>query len=95
MGSASRLTLADIFNLFDQQTVVKYDTWTTLTFGGPANPNFGQPTSEIVARPQIQAPGRFASARDSSSRILLSPPCGKTSARLPACHPASRVLRFL
>jgi TonB dependent receptor/Carboxypeptidase regulatory-like domain/TonB-dependent Receptor Plug Domain len=57
MGGARRLTLlADIFNLFDQQTVLNYDTWTALTFGGPANPNFGQPTSEIIAGPQIQAP---------------------------------------
>jgi len=57
MGGARRLTLlADIFNLFDQQTVLNYDAWTSLTFGGPANPNYGQPTSQIIAGPQIQAP---------------------------------------
>jgi hypothetical protein len=54
---ARRLTLmADVFNLFDTQTVQNYDTWTSLTFGGPANPNFGQPTSGILAGPQIQNP---------------------------------------
>jgi len=52
-----RLTvLADIFNLFDQQIVQNYDTFTSLTFGGGPNPNFGQPTSQILAGPQIQAP---------------------------------------
>ena len=36
MGGARRLTvLADFFNLFNQQIVQDYDTWTTLTFGGP------------------------------------------------------------
>jgi hypothetical protein len=54
---ARRLTvMADVFNLFDSQTVLNYDSWTSLTFGGPANPNFGQPTSGILAGPQIQAP---------------------------------------
>jgi hypothetical protein len=54
---ARRFTLmADVFNLFDAQTVLNYDTWTSLTFGGPANPNFGQPTSGILAGPQIQNP---------------------------------------
>jgi hypothetical protein len=56
MGERRLTLLADIFNLFDQQTVLNYDTWTTLTFGGPPNPNYGQPTSEIIAGPQIQAP---------------------------------------
>src|SRR5262249_27050159 len=57
LGSDRRLTvLADIFNLFDQQIVTAYDTYTSLTFGAGANPNFGQPTSQIVFGPQIQAP---------------------------------------
>jgi hypothetical protein len=54
-----RLTLmADIFNLFDAQTVLNYDTWTSFTLGGPANPNFGQPTSSVpaISGPQIQTP---------------------------------------
>jgi len=56
-GRDRRLTvLADIFNLFNQQIVQNYDTFTALTFGAGANPNFGQPTSEIIAGPQIQAP---------------------------------------
>jgi len=57
MGGARRLTvLADVFNLFNQQIVQSYDTWTSLTFGAGPNPNFGQETSAILAGPQIQAP---------------------------------------
>jgi hypothetical protein len=57
VGGMRKLTLmADIFNLLNTQTVLNYDTWTSLTFGGPANPNFGQPTSEILAGPQVQPP---------------------------------------
>ena len=59
MRGARRLTvLADIFNMFNQQIVQDYDTWTSLTFGAGPNPNFGQPTSEVigVGGPQIQAP---------------------------------------
>ena len=48
--------MADAFNLFNSQTVLNYDTWTSLTFGGHSNPNFGQPTSGIIAGPQIQIP---------------------------------------
>jgi hypothetical protein len=57
LGGARKLTvLADIFNLFDEQIVTGYDTFTSLTFGAGPNPNFGQRTSEIIAGPQIQAP---------------------------------------
>jgi outer membrane receptor protein involved in Fe transport len=57
VGGARRLTvLADVFNLFDQQTVQIYDTWTSLTFGAGPNPNFGESTSQIVAGPQLQTP---------------------------------------
>ncbi len=54
-----RLTLvADIFNVFNQQTVLNYDTWSLVAFGGAANPNFGQPTSSVqnVPGPLIQTP---------------------------------------
>jgi hypothetical protein len=57
LGGDRRVTLlADVFNLFDQQIVQNYDTWTSLTFGGGPNPNFGQPTSQILAGPQVQIP---------------------------------------
>ena len=57
LGRERRVTvLADVFNLFNQQIVQNYDTFTALTFGAGAIPNFGQPTSEIIAGPQIQAP---------------------------------------
>ena len=69
-GRDRRLTvLADIFNLFNQQIVQNYDTFTALTFGAGANPNFGQPTSEIIAGPQIQAP-RQTRASYSDAREL-------------------------
>jgi hypothetical protein len=56
LGTRKLTVMADIFNLFEQQVVQNYDTWTNLTFGAPANPNFGQPTSLILSGPQIQAP---------------------------------------
>jgi hypothetical protein len=57
LGGDRRVTLlADIFNLFDQQIVQNYDNFTSLTFGGGPNPNFGQPTSQILAGPQFQTP---------------------------------------
>jgi TonB dependent receptor-like, beta-barrel len=56
LGTRRLTLLADIFNLFNQQIVQNYDTWASLTFGAGPNPNFGQPTSQIVAGPQIQAP---------------------------------------
>ena len=59
LSAARKVTLlADIFNLFDQQIVQNYDNFTALTFGAPANPNFGQPTSSVnfVNTTQIQAP---------------------------------------
>src|SRR5262249_29153188 len=54
-----RLTLvADIFNLFNQQTVQAYDDFVTLPNGAGANPNFGYTTSSAlnVGGTQIQAP---------------------------------------
>ena len=49
--------LADVFNLFDTQTVLMYDQWTQLT--GPApNPDFGAPVTQVLggAPPQFQTP---------------------------------------
>jgi outer membrane receptor for Fe3+-dicitrate len=55
-GRGSRLTLiGDVFNLFNQSTVLDYDNFTESTFGAP-NPNFGQPTSSVLAGPQFQTP---------------------------------------
>ena len=50
--------LADIFNLFNQQTVLDYDNWTEITFAAGPNPNFGLPTSSLFAGnpPQYQTP---------------------------------------
>jgi len=49
--------LADIFNLFNTQTVQMYDQWTEATFGAP-NPDFGKPVTQVLlgAPPQFQAP---------------------------------------
>ena len=51
------VVLADIFNLFDKQTVLDYDNWTESTFGA-ANPNFGQPTTSVLGGnpAQLQSP---------------------------------------
>jgi len=50
--------MADIFNLFNQQTILDYDNWTEITFGAGPNPNFGLPTSSLFAGnpPQYQTP---------------------------------------
>jgi Carboxypeptidase regulatory-like domain/TonB dependent receptor-like, beta-barrel/TonB-dependent Receptor Plug Domain len=58
VGGARNITvLADVFNLFDTQTVLMYDQWTQLT--GPAdNPDFGAPITQVLAGkpPQFQTP---------------------------------------
>jgi outer membrane receptor protein involved in Fe transport len=56
-GSRNVTLLADVFNLFDTQTVLMYDQWTQLT--GPApNPDFGAPITQVLAGapPQFQTP---------------------------------------
>ena len=56
-GNYNVTLLADVFNLFDSQTVLMYDQWTQLT--GPApNPDFGAPVTQVLggAPPQFQAP---------------------------------------
>jgi len=56
--NARKLTvLADVFNVFNWQTVQMYDQWTQLT--GPApNPDFGAPVTQVLfgAPPQFQIP---------------------------------------
>ena len=56
-GRQRIVVLADIFNLFDQQTVLDYDNWTESTFGA-LNPNFGQPTTSVLGGnpAQLQSP---------------------------------------
>ena len=58
LGGRRRIVLlADVFNLFDRQTVLDYDNWTETTFGA-LNPNFGRPTTSVLGGnpPQIQTP---------------------------------------
>jgi hypothetical protein len=50
LGGRNRIALmADIFNLFNQQTTLDYDNWTAVTFGAPVNANFGLPVSSLFA----------------------------------------------
>ena len=50
MSGARKITvMADIFNLFDQQTILDYDTWTEITANAGPNPNFGLPTTSVLA----------------------------------------------
>src|SRR3954447_11531314 len=59
LGGRNRIALmADVFNLFNQQTTLDYDNWTAVTFGAPRNANFGLPTSSLFAGnpPQFQTP---------------------------------------
>jgi len=58
MGGRRHLTLiADVFNLFNTQTVLMYDQWTQLT-GLVPNPDFGAPITHVFAEhpPQFQTP---------------------------------------
>jgi len=59
IGGVRQLSLmADIFNLFNQQTVLDYDAWTSITYGAGPNPNFGLPTTSVLSGnpPQYQIP---------------------------------------
>jgi hypothetical protein len=59
LGGRNRLALmADIFNLFNQQTTLDYDNWTSVTFGAGPNANFGLPVSSLFSGnpAQIQVP---------------------------------------
>ena len=50
VGGGRRIGLvADVFNLFNQQTVLDYDNWTELSYGAGPNPNFGLRTSSLFA----------------------------------------------
>ena len=56
-GTRNFTVLADVFNLFNTQTVLMYDQWTQLT--GPAdNLDFGKPVTQVLggAPPQFQTP---------------------------------------
>jgi hypothetical protein len=50
--------MADVFNLFSQQTILDYDNWTEITQDAGPNPNAGLPTSSLFAGnpPQFQTP---------------------------------------
>jgi hypothetical protein len=56
-GRRRIVLLADVFNLFNSQTVLDYDNYTESTFGA-LNPNFGFPTTAVIDGnpPQIQTP---------------------------------------
>jgi len=59
LGGRNRLALmADMFNLFNQQTILDYDNWTAITYQAPPNANFGLPVSSLFAGnpPQYQTP---------------------------------------
>jgi hypothetical protein len=56
-GQRNFTVLADVFNLFDTQTVLMYDQWTDLTFTNP-NPDIGKPITQVLLGkpPQFQTP---------------------------------------
>jgi hypothetical protein len=48
LGGQRRLVLlADVFNLFDQKTVLGYDTWVESGYTTP-NPNYGYPSTSVL-----------------------------------------------
>ena len=56
-GTRRVVLVADVFNLFNRQTVLDYDNWTEST-SLAENPNFGQPTTSVLGGnpPQLMAP---------------------------------------
>ena len=55
-GGSSLLLIADVFNVFNTQTILDYDAYSELTFGVP-NPDFGTAgVSGVVAGQQLTAP---------------------------------------
>ncbi len=56
-GTRALTLIADVFNVFNEQRTLSYDTWTELTFRVP-NPDFGAPVSRVStnALPQFQTP---------------------------------------
>jgi len=56
-GRRSLSLVADVFNVFDSQTVLMYDQWTELSFQVP-NPDFGKPITQVLPGhpPQFQTP---------------------------------------
>jgi hypothetical protein len=58
-GAGTRLSLiADVFNVFDAQTVLDYDNFTESSFGVP-NPNFGLAARGTAAQFQTPRQVRF------------------------------------
>ncbi len=55
-GSRRLTLLADFFNVLNTKTVLEYNDFATLSFGGGPNPDFGTPTSGNVSGPQFQSP---------------------------------------
>ncbi len=56
-GRRQATLLADVFNLFNRQTTLMYDTYSQIGVN-VANPNFGEPISEVASAPgpQFQPP---------------------------------------
>jgi hypothetical protein len=58
-GGRGLMLTADVFNLFDTQTTLEYNTFSELQFGVP-NPDFGRAgVSGVVAGQQFAAPRQF------------------------------------
>jgi len=55
-GRNSLTVMADVFNLFDSQTTLDYNTYVEFPGFGTVDPDFGKPISHNVAGPQFQTP---------------------------------------
>ena len=59
LGPRNLQLIGDVFNLFNSQTVLEYDTFSELAFGVP-NPDFGRAgVSGVVGGQQFQSPRQF------------------------------------
>ena len=66
--------MADIFNLFNQQTVLDYDNWTAITFGAGAEPELRPADVEPVRRQPAADPDAAAGARRREAVVLIGQP---------------------
>jgi outer membrane receptor protein involved in Fe transport len=56
MGTRSFTVMADVFNVFNTNTVLDYNTWVEFPGFGVADPDVGKPISHNVGGPQFQSP---------------------------------------
>ncbi len=73
--------MADIFNLFNQQTVLDYDNFTELTFGAGAESELRPGHVERVRGQSAAVPDAAAGARRREAVVLIGQPLARLRCR--------------